>query len=99
MSRLLKGDADGTALRLTQVARETLNARLFGLAESLAIKHRDRLSDASMSLILQAQEVRQKFCSRGTQVSLARMAEAQELEIRDIRAVGNDWRITAVPKR
>ena len=30
---------------------------------------------------------------------LARMAEAQELEIRDIRAVGNDWRITAVPKR
>ena len=31
--------------------------------------------------------------------SLARMAEAQELEIRDIRAVGNDWRITAVPKR
>ena len=76
MSRLLKGDADGTALRLTQVARETLNARLFGLAESLAIKHRERLSDASMSLILQAQEVRQKFCSRGTQVSLARMAEA-----------------------
>jgi hypothetical protein len=58
------------------VARETLNARLFGLAESLAIKHRERLSDASMSLILQAQEVRQKSCSRGTQVSLARMAEA-----------------------
>lgn len=76
MSRLLKGDADGTALRLTQLARETLNARLFGLAESLAIKHRERLSDASMSLILQAQEVRQKYCSRGTQVSLARMAEA-----------------------
>lgn len=30
---------------------------------------------------------------------LARMAEAQELEIREIRAVGNDWRIIAVPKR
>ncbi len=30
---------------------------------------------------------------------LARMAEAQELEIRDIRAVGADWRITAIPKR
>ncbi|XQE67700.1 bifunctional diaminohydroxyphosphoribosylaminopyrimidine deaminase/5-amino-6-(5-phosphoribosylamino)uracil reductase RibD [Pseudomonas sp. P3C3] len=29
---------------------------------------------------------------------LARMAEAQELEIRDIRAVGRDWRITAVPR-
>ncbi|MCY1278540.1 Riboflavin biosynthesis protein RibD [compost metagenome] len=29
---------------------------------------------------------------------LARMAEAQELEIRDIRAVGADWRIIAVPK-
>ncbi|MBD9415760.1 bifunctional diaminohydroxyphosphoribosylaminopyrimidine deaminase/5-amino-6-(5-phosphoribosylamino)uracil reductase RibD [Pseudomonas sp. PDM16] len=29
---------------------------------------------------------------------LARMAEAQDLEIRDIRAVGGDWRITAVPK-
>ncbi|MBC9252348.1 riboflavin biosynthesis protein RibD [Pseudomonas alcaligenes] len=30
---------------------------------------------------------------------LARMAEAQELEIRELRAVGNDWRIIAVPKR
>ncbi|UUY08861.1 bifunctional diaminohydroxyphosphoribosylaminopyrimidine deaminase/5-amino-6-(5-phosphoribosylamino)uracil reductase RibD [Pseudomonas sp. J452] len=30
---------------------------------------------------------------------LARMAEAQELEIREIRAVGADWRIIAVPKR
>lgn len=30
---------------------------------------------------------------------LARMAEAQELEIREIRAVGSDWRIIAVPKR
>lgn len=30
---------------------------------------------------------------------LARMAEAQDLEIRDVRAVGDDWRITAVPKR
>ncbi|MDD0844395.1 bifunctional diaminohydroxyphosphoribosylaminopyrimidine deaminase/5-amino-6-(5-phosphoribosylamino)uracil reductase RibD [Pseudomonas sp. Gutcm_11s] len=29
---------------------------------------------------------------------LVRMAEAQDLEIRDIRAVGGDWRITAVPK-
>lgn len=29
---------------------------------------------------------------------LARMAEAQELEIRDIRAVGADWRIVAVPR-
>ena len=28
---------------------------------------------------------------------LARMAEAQELEIRDIRAVGSDWRIIARP--
>ena len=30
---------------------------------------------------------------------LARMAEAQELDIREIRAVGADWRIIAVPKR
>ncbi|MBB2495300.1 bifunctional diaminohydroxyphosphoribosylaminopyrimidine deaminase/5-amino-6-(5-phosphoribosylamino)uracil reductase RibD [Aquipseudomonas ullengensis] len=30
---------------------------------------------------------------------LARMAEAQELEIREIRAVGADWRIIALPKR
>ena len=29
---------------------------------------------------------------------LARMAEAQELKIVDMRAVGDDWRITAVPK-
>ncbi len=29
---------------------------------------------------------------------LARMAEAQSLEIRDIRAVGADWRIIALPK-
>ncbi|CAD5108240.1 bifunctional diaminohydroxyphosphoribosylaminopyrimidine deaminase/5-amino-6-(5-phosphoribosylamino)uracil reductase RibD [Zestomonas carbonaria] len=29
---------------------------------------------------------------------LARMVEAQDLEIRDIRAVGEDWRIIAVPK-
>ncbi|UVE17302.1 bifunctional diaminohydroxyphosphoribosylaminopyrimidine deaminase/5-amino-6-(5-phosphoribosylamino)uracil reductase RibD [Pseudomonas sp. LS44] len=29
---------------------------------------------------------------------LARMAEAQELQIRDIRAVGDDWRIIATPK-
>lgn len=30
---------------------------------------------------------------------LARMAEAQELDIREIRAVGADWRIIAVPRR
>jgi diaminohydroxyphosphoribosylaminopyrimidine deaminase/5-amino-6-(5-phosphoribosylamino)uracil reductase len=29
---------------------------------------------------------------------LARMAEAQELEIREMRAVGSDWRIIAVPR-
>ena len=28
---------------------------------------------------------------------LVRMAEAKELKITDIRAVGDDWRITAVP--
>ncbi len=76
MSRLLKGDADGTVARLTQLARETLNARLFSLVDSLAVKHQARLNDASMTLILQAQEVRQKYCSHGTQVSLARMDEA-----------------------
>jgi diaminohydroxyphosphoribosylaminopyrimidine deaminase/5-amino-6-(5-phosphoribosylamino)uracil reductase len=29
---------------------------------------------------------------------LNRMAEAPELQILDIRAVGDDWQITAVPK-
>jgi diaminohydroxyphosphoribosylaminopyrimidine deaminase/5-amino-6-(5-phosphoribosylamino)uracil reductase len=29
---------------------------------------------------------------------LARMAEAQELEIREMRAIGSDWRIIAVPR-
>ena len=29
---------------------------------------------------------------------LARMAEAQDLEIREMRAIGNDWRIIAVPR-
>ncbi|MFO1198492.1 MAG: response regulator [Burkholderiaceae bacterium] len=75
MSRLVKGDADGAAHRLTELARKTLNARLFGLAESLALRHRERLSDASMSLILQAQEMRHKYCAQGTHVALARLAE------------------------
>ncbi|TXH89992.1 MAG: bifunctional diaminohydroxyphosphoribosylaminopyrimidine deaminase/5-amino-6-(5-phosphoribosylamino)uracil reductase RibD [Pseudomonas sp.] len=29
---------------------------------------------------------------------LGRMAEAQDLDIREVRAVGDDWRITAVPR-
>ncbi|WP_036987033.1 bifunctional diaminohydroxyphosphoribosylaminopyrimidine deaminase/5-amino-6-(5-phosphoribosylamino)uracil reductase RibD [Zestomonas thermotolerans] len=32
------------------------------------------------------------------ELPLARMVEAQDLEIRDIRAVGGDWRIIAVPR-
>nr|MBO2512009.1 bifunctional diaminohydroxyphosphoribosylaminopyrimidine deaminase/5-amino-6-(5-phosphoribosylamino)uracil reductase RibD [Gammaproteobacteria bacterium] len=32
------------------------------------------------------------------ELPLARMVEAQDLEIRDIRAVGDDWRIIAVPR-
>ncbi|MBM7062761.1 bifunctional diaminohydroxyphosphoribosylaminopyrimidine deaminase/5-amino-6-(5-phosphoribosylamino)uracil reductase RibD [Pseudomonas sp. UL073] len=33
------------------------------------------------------------------ELPLARMAEAQDLRICDIRAVGDDWQITAVPQR
>ncbi len=76
MSRLLKGDADGTARLLTQLALESLNARLFGLAESLAVKHHDRLNEQSRALIAQAQEMRKEYCSSGTQVSLARLTDS-----------------------
>jgi diaminohydroxyphosphoribosylaminopyrimidine deaminase/5-amino-6-(5-phosphoribosylamino)uracil reductase len=33
------------------------------------------------------------------ELPLARMAEAQALKIVEMRAVGDDWRIIAVPKR
>ena len=75
MSKMLSGDADATAQRLIKLAKETLNARVFSLIDSLAVKHQDRLSDSSHSQIQQAQELRKQYCSAGTQVSLARMNE------------------------
>jgi len=75
MSRLLKGDADGAAKQLTEVARRTLNARLFNLADSLSQKHRARLSAESIALIEQAQELRQSHCTDGMHVALAGIAE------------------------
>ncbi|MCX7271902.1 MAG: response regulator [Burkholderiales bacterium] len=75
MSKMLSGDANATAQRLIKLAKETLNARVFSLIDSLAVKHQDRLNDASHSLIQQAQELRKQYCSAGTQVSLARMNE------------------------
>jgi len=75
MSRLLKGDADGAVRQLTEVARRTLNARLFHLADSLSQKHRARLSAESIALIEQARDLRERHCPDGVQVALAGIAE------------------------
>ena len=45
------------------------------------------------------QEMKQQGATdTGEHSWLNRMAEAPELQILDIRAVGDDWQITAVPK-
>ncbi len=36
-------------------------------------------------------------CPAAAGLAAAKMAEAPELKINDIRALGDDWRITAVP--
>ncbi len=75
MSRLLQCDADGAATQLTEVARRTLNARLFNLTESLAHKHRARLGARSIALIEEARQLRQSHCGDGIQIALAGIAE------------------------
>lgn len=76
MSRLLKADADGTAARLAELARTTLNARIFGLAENLALKHHERLSPASLELLAQLQVLRQQVCPVGAPTPLTRISES-----------------------
>ena len=76
MSRLLKADADGAAQRLAELARTTLNARIFGLAENLALKHHDRLSQASLTLLAQLQVLRQQVCPAGAPTPLTRISES-----------------------
>lgn len=76
MGWLLKGDADRTAARLTTLAGETLNARLFGLAESLATRYRAKLSEASLAAIEQSVASRRLYCKAGVQLAIARLHES-----------------------
>ena len=75
----------------------------------LAASRRGHLADAGVMAFAQAGLVDEyqifiaaKFLGSSARPlldwPLARMAEAQELEIVEMRAVGNDWRVIAIPR-
>ena len=73
MARLLKDDADGTARRLDELARDTLNARVFSLAENLANKHSKKLSPTAQQLLRELRDFSAQYCANGASVGLARI--------------------------
>ena len=73
MARLLKDDADGTARRLDELARDTHNARVFSLAENVANKHSKKLSASSQQLLRELREFGAQYCANGASVGLARI--------------------------
>jgi hypothetical protein len=69
MSHSIKGRHADAVKSLMQRGTETLNAKLVELAGKVLTRHGAKI-EASAAMIAKVEELRRRFCGKGTQVAL-----------------------------